>query len=346
MTDLKRCVQNINLQQPWPGRKEDFASDEAYQKWRTQELSSLSQIMMEMCTNNPELLKSTSSDVPGVSPSRPAASRPESYSYSGTPSTEASSAPTSSAATPEGEFAGLSIDTGDDDAFASFVYIPPDPRAYYHRALEICIDYDLEMIKHQPEEEEVSLSILSKSHVELLGECALRWRLAAPFLGVSNLEVIKAKYDNGEVPLDCVSESLTTVARTLADQEFSQWMLEEQATLVKLYTSLFESFLRYLYETFQDIHNVETEEIQPYLALIQDLHVTGLVRKDRRLEATLSHSRVTSKNSRTPFASWLFTSIPPRQRSSSRRSLSTRSCRSCNCLIGSRRVQEAGQEIP
>nr|QBH67539.1 C2 domain protein [Ustilago esculenta] len=288
MADLKQCVKNINLRQPWPGQKEHFASEEAFQRWRTQELSSLSQIMMEMCQNNPELLKSTSSDVPGLSPARPTVSRPESYSgagASGTPSTENSAASASNTATPDAEFAGLSIDLADDDAFASFVYIPPDPRAYYHRALEICIDYDLEMIKHQPEEEEVSLSILSKSHVELLAECAQRWRLASPFLVTSNLEVIKAKYENGEVPLDCVSESLSSVMRILSDVDFNNWMHAEQATLVKLYTSLFESFLRYLYETFQVIHSVETDEIRPYLVLIQDLHATGYVRRDKRLEA-------------------------------------------------------------
>lgn len=289
MTDLKQCVKNINLQQPWPGRKQDFASDEAYQRWRTQELSQLSQIMIEMCQNNPELLKSTSSDLPGLSASRTASSRPDSYAGGGagnaTPSSENPSAPTSNTATPDGEFAGLSIDAGDDDTFASFVYIPPDPRAYYHRALEICIDYDLEMIKHQPEEEEVSLSILSESHVELLAECAQRWRLASPFLGVSNLDVIKTKYDNGQVPLDCVSESLGSVMRTLNQVDFADWMQVEQSKLVKLYTLLFESFLRYLYETFQDIHNIETEEIQPYLAMIQDLHSSGFVRRDRQLEA-------------------------------------------------------------
>ncbi|SPO32406.1 uncharacterized protein UTRI_02963 [Ustilago trichophora] len=287
MADLKQCVKNINLQQPWPGRKEDFTSEEAYQRWRTQELSSLSQIMMEMCQNNPELLKSTSSDVPGLSPSRPPASRPDSYGGGSvtSPSNENSSAPASNTATPDAEFSGLSIDSADEDTFSSFVYIPPDPRAYYHRALEICIDYDLEMIKHQPEEEEVSLSILSKSHVELLAQCASHWRLASPYLVTSNLEVIKSKYDNGEVPLDCVSESLGSVMHTLSDVDFAFWMQAEQATLVKLYTGLFESFLRYLYETFQDIHNVETEEIQPYLVMVQDLHATGFVRRDRRLDA-------------------------------------------------------------
>ena len=162
MTDLKRCVKNVNLQQPWPGRREDFASEEAYQHWRTQELSSLSHIMMEMCQNNPELLRSTSNDVSAVSPSRPTASRPDSYSGSGAAASTPSNEKASELATPDAEFAGLSIDSADDDALTSFVYIPPDPRAYYHRALEICIDYDLEMIKHQPEEEEVSLSILSK----------------------------------------------------------------------------------------------------------------------------------------------------------------------------------------
>ncbi len=279
MTDLKRCVKNVNLQQPWPGRPDDFDSEEAYQRWRAQELASLSQTMMEMCQNNPELLKSTSNDVPGLSPVRPNPARPESYSSAQGSSSPATEGPT---ATPDAEFAALSVDGNEDD---SFVYIPPDPRAYYHRALEICIDYDLEMIKHQPEEEEVSLSILSKSHADLLTECALRWRLSASFLGVSNLHVIKDKYDNGEVPLDCVSESLTTVMRLLSEHEFAHWMHLDQTSLVRLYTALFESFIRFLYETFQDIHNVETEEIQPYLTMLQDLHSSGFVRRDKRLDA-------------------------------------------------------------
>ncbi|PWY98873.1 hypothetical protein BCV70DRAFT_201660 [Testicularia cyperi] len=289
MTDLKHCVKNISLQQPWPGRKEDFASEDAYQRWRASELASLSQMMMEMCQINPELLKSTSGDVPGTSAattgsaSRATGSRPD--SYEGASGAGDSNSGAGATATPDSETIQQVLGNPEDETFGPLVYIPPDPRAYYRRALEICIDYDLEMIKHQPEEEEVSLSILTKRHIDLLSECAQRWRLSSSFRSVANLDVIKSKYDSGEVPLDCVSEALTTVTRTLNDYDFDAWMTLDQKLLVRVYSSLFESFLRFLYETFQDIHNVEPDEIQPYISMVQDIHSSGFVRQDKRLDA-------------------------------------------------------------
>ncbi|KAN0065532.1 hypothetical protein ACQY0O_001369 [Thecaphora frezii] len=278
MTDLKHCVKNINLQQPWPGRREDFESDEAYQRWRTHELSTLSQMMMDMCSLNPDLLKSTSQDIPGLK--KPESGRPESM---GVAPAEVSAAAANGAEPPDAEAISDAIDDQDEETFGSMVYIPPDPKAYYKRSLELCIDYDLEQIKHQPEEEEVSLSILSKHHIDLLDECAKRWRLMPPYRAVANLDVIKYKYDRGEVPLDCISEALGTVQRMLAEDDFSAWMLAEQRHLVRVYSSLFETFIRFLYETFQDIHNVEPEEVEPYFTMIQELHQSGHVRADKEL---------------------------------------------------------------
>ena len=281
MADLKHCVKNINLQQPWPGRREDFASDEAFQQWRTQELSTLSQMMMDMCKLNPDLLKSTSQDVPGVT-RKTDQGRPESTQLA--PAEVASAAADGSSA-PDAEAISQSIDAQEEDAFGNLVYIPPDPRAYYRRTLELCIDFDLEQIKHQPEEEEVSLSILSKNHVELLQECATRWRLVPEYQVITNLEVIKYKYDRGEVPLDCISEALGTMQRMLAESDTSTWMLPEQRQLVHVYGSLFETFLRFLYETFQDIHNVPRDEVEPYLDMLNEVHQSGFVRRNKDLHA-------------------------------------------------------------
>ncbi|EPQ30696.1 uncharacterized protein PFL1_01597 [Pseudozyma flocculosa PF-1] len=285
MTDLKHCVKNINLQQPWPGRREDFESDEAYAKWRTQELSTLSQMMMDMCSLNPDLLKSTSQDVPGLKKAEPGGGgggggRPESIA---TAPAEVSAASANGGPAPDAETLSQTVDDIDEETFGSMVYIPPEPKAYYKRTLELCIDYDLEQIKHQPEEEEVSLSILSKHHIDLLDECAKRWRLMVPYRAIANLDVIKYKYDRGEVPLDCISEALGTVQRLLADDDPGAWMLAERRLLVRVYSSLFESFVRFLYETFQDIHNVEPEEVEPYFSMIQELHQSGHVRADKDL---------------------------------------------------------------
>ncbi|CEH19367.1 GRAM DOMAIN-CONTAINING PROTEIN 4 [Ceraceosorus bombacis] len=245
MIDLKHCVKNINLQASWPARREDFKSDEAYQKWRGQELQDLSSIMAQMCRANPELLRTTNSD---INP------RTGTGAGSGAGTEDGGSVP--GAGDADATAAGDGQDPEDEETtFGAFTFIPPDPRAYYRRALELCIDYDLEQIKYQAEDEEVSLSILSRSHVELLAECSLRWRLMSSFRDLMNLDVIKYRSDHEQ--------------------------------LVKVCTSLFESFMRFIHEAFQDMHNVDPEDVQPYLALISDLHESGLVRADGQLEGEI-----------------------------------------------------------
>lgn len=228
MLDLKQCVRNINLQAAWPARREDFDTDEAYQAWRAPELQALSAIMAQMCRANPELLRTTNTE--------PARRADEAGAGAG----EA-----------EGGAAAGDVESMLDDeeaTFGSFTFIPPDPKAYYQRALELCIDYDLEQIKHQPEDEEVSLSILSKAHVELLNECAVRWRLMSSYRSLANLEVIKYKYDRGEVPLDCITEALTGTQSIIAESALELWTLADRANLVRLYSSLFDSSMRFIHE--------------------------------------------------------------------------------------------------
>ncbi|UZJ54161.1 hypothetical protein CBS101457_003481 [Exobasidium rhododendri] len=273
MIDLKHCVKNINLQAAWPGRKEDFRSEEGFTHWRTSELQSLSNMMMQMCKANPELLKTSSSDSV-VSTAVASTVAPG----------EVPTAAAEDGQATETESLDDAIDPEEEATFGGFTFIPPDPKAYFKRALELCIDYDLEQIRYQPEEEEVSLSILSKSHVELLNECVLRWRIMTPYRVVCNLDVIKYKYDRGEVPLDCISESLSTTDRLMTESPIEGWTRSDHALLCNAYTSLFESFMRFVHEAFQDIHNVEAEEIQPYIALIQDLHGSGLVKRDGKVE--------------------------------------------------------------
>ena len=69
------CLKNINGGLSYPGRREDFDSEEAWQSWRGAEVSHLSQLVMIMVQFNPELAKQ------GPSTDNPAdrtSSRPES----------------------------------------------------------------------------------------------------------------------------------------------------------------------------------------------------------------------------------------------------------------------------
>lgn len=268
MIDLKHCIKNINLQAAWPGRKEDFDTEEGFQLWRSTELQSLSQIMMQMCKANPDLLKSTPSDPVGVTGG--AQSVPGEIGH----------AAEMEAGSPDAEAIADSIDAEEEATFGNFTFIPPDPKAYYRRALELCIDYDLEQIRIQPEEEEVSLSILSPAHVDLLLECALRWRIMPTYRAVCNLDVLKYKYDRGEVPLDCISESLSVVDRAMAERSLELWPKADRRLLFTSAAALFDSCIRLIHEAFQDLHNVEVEEVQPFVSLVEELHGAGLVRTD------------------------------------------------------------------
>lgn len=270
MIDLKHCVRNINLQATWPGRKEDFQSEDAYQQWRSQELQQLSHVMMQMCQSNPELLKTTSTS--DAAPTRKATTD----SATGTAPSEVAAAAEAGSSAPDAEALSQSMDNG--EAFGNFTFIPPDPKAYYRRALELCIDFDLEQIKRQPEEEEVSLSILSRQHVELLKECATRWRLMGSFRTIANLDVMRAKYDRGEVPLDCIGEALSSTQNVMQDHPADLWARTDFTLLVLCFSCLFESFLRLIYESLQDLHNVDADEVRSYVAMTEGLYETQLVR--------------------------------------------------------------------
>lgn len=113
----------------------------------------------------------------------------------------------------------------------NFTLVPPDPREGYRQLLRACLDYDLQALRTLPEDQDVSLGILSAEHTALLGECALRWRIPASFRAWVFFEAIEDHYEEGEVPPDCVFEAVAGVGR--ASQEFpvSDWAASDQAGL-------------------------------------------------------------------------------------------------------------------
>jgi len=106
---------------------------------------------------------------------------------------------------------------------SSFTYVPPDPRSTYIELLNRCLDWDLEVLKTLPEDEDVSLGILSPEHVNLLGECATRWRLPASFRSWVFLEAIVQRAEQGLVPTACIHEATGMVGKVSADMDVSSW---------------------------------------------------------------------------------------------------------------------------
>jgi hypothetical protein len=150
---------------------------------------------------NPELAKST----PAEGPAGYASPRPESlYSNRGSISSRNSVA-----------LLGVDVsEQGDDESPGQgFTYIPPNPKKFYKKLIERCIEYDLRAMHTLPEDQEVPLGILSTSHLDVINECALRWRIMQSYRVSAFLDVIKYKYEREEVPLECIPEALQHVEK-------------------------------------------------------------------------------------------------------------------------------------
>jgi hypothetical protein len=108
-----------------------------------------------------------------------------------------------------------------------FTYIPPDPQTTYKDLLSRCLDWDLEILKTLPEEEDVSLGILSPDHVHLLGECALRWRLPPSFRAWVFLDAITERCELGLVPSACVHEATGMVGKVSEENPVGEWAIPD-----------------------------------------------------------------------------------------------------------------------
>ncbi|EIW68721.1 hypothetical protein TREMEDRAFT_39631, partial [Tremella mesenterica DSM 1558] len=110
----------------------------------------------------------------------------------------------------------------------SFVFIPPDPRHAYRELLERLLDFDLEVLKTLPEDEDVSLGVLTPDHVALLSECAIRWRLPASFRVWSFLDAMVERCEQGAVPAACVLEAGAIVDKVRLDAPEDTWAISDR----------------------------------------------------------------------------------------------------------------------
>ncbi len=112
----------------------------------------------------------------------------------------------------------------DDGAAAEFVFVPPDPKAYFKRLFEIALEHDYDRMRDLPPDEDVSLTILSEVNEELLRDCEVRWRVMPTLKPATFLSLIAHHYHHQGVPEACVAEALAGVDR-LAESgfEYDRW---------------------------------------------------------------------------------------------------------------------------
>ncbi|KAF9481580.1 cytoplasm protein [Pholiota conissans] len=284
LTDLKTCLKNINASAPFPGRREDFETDAAWHHWRTLETTHLQQLMVAMVQLNPTLAKSTPTEV-ASSPSTSNAGRPGSL-YSQYSTMDSPIAMRNSSISSRRSFFGASDmdDIGEDEELPvghHFTFIPPNPKKFYKRLVEYCLIADLEimMSPEVDDNDEVSLGILSPPHIELINECALRWRIGHPYRAACFLDLVKQFYERNDVPLECVPEALHGVANVMEETELELWPIQDVDYLANVYAALFNVFLSSLYHSMDAIPNLKQADLKNFLPILEQIQESTLLNR-------------------------------------------------------------------
>lgn len=279
LSDLKTCLKNINAGTPFPGRREDFDSDAAWQQWKTLETSHIQQLILAMISFSPDLAKSAPSDILATQ-SPTVTARPGSiYSNSPRPASR-----TTSISSRHSLYNPHSVEGDEDDDVEvghNFTYIPPNPRRFYKRLLEMCLLADLEIMlsPEVDDNDEVSLGILSVPHIELLNECALRWRIGHSYRAICFLDLVRQFYERSEVPLECIPEALQAIQKVMHEVDLGKWSVLDSEYLSTIYAGLFTIFLSCLYHAMDALPNLKRADVDPYLNIIEHVRDSGLLER-------------------------------------------------------------------
>ncbi|KAH8915994.1 hypothetical protein BT69DRAFT_1270943 [Atractiella rhizophila] len=263
--DMKALINAISQGNSYPGTRTDFPSENAYAQWKQAEIATLGQLMLTMVKFHPDLVQSDESAHRSsvLSPLSPVSSLPSPLNKNGS----LSGRPNSIAAS---------------DSDLIYVFIPPQhPKSFYKRLLDISLDLDIELIQSLGPDDEVSLQILSKAHIELLTECAIRWRITPPFRVTTFFDAISLRYMRGECPLiECVGEALANTERITNEWEYNRWPVEDRRYLFGSLSETFDSLLRRIFAIFKTQENVTIDEIDGLLELLSKIQGNLVFQED------------------------------------------------------------------
>lgn len=131
------------------------------------------------------------------------------------------------------------IPEGDEDLPVGhhFTFIPPNPKKFYKRLVEYCLIADLEVMlsPEVDDNDEVSLGILSPTHIELINECALRWRIGHSYRAACFLDLVKQFYERNDVPMECIPEALQNVTKVIHETELELWPVQDVCSFLRAY---------------------------------------------------------------------------------------------------------------
>ena len=285
LQDLKTYQAHLNLNTKKTLRSDDFDLDEAYDLWKKNEIHDLSQMMLALIQADPELAKSTTSNLSLIH------AQPINQEVSEWPDPLRKTNPA------DGTMYGFdqptdmgsadsghgSVDHGNSDEHV-FTFIPFDPRGHYRYILAEALKFDLQNQSQLGPEAADSTStakLLSKKATDLLNEICLRWRLPLPSRAMLFLDVTREKFVDQDISLDALDAAFAYVrdfphekGKTTPYTETilldrNKWPLMDVALIQQIISTLHVALLRDLFDTLQHCYESKPPSVGPIMYVME-----------------------------------------------------------------------------
>lgn len=238
--------------------------------------------MLAIIQSNPELAQSTAGAAPQVRTSNGVGNGTD---YNHTSRTlSMGSEPTSPYVIDQPvDMSGLNLgwfeneDHAPDDG-EQYMFIPPDPRAYYRALVGEAVFYGVHNDAAQDVDNPES-RVLAKRLSDLLGEVGNRWRVPYSSRLVLFLDVVKQKYIEGEVNLEVLSSAFTDFKDPTLDKkkpisleqlfDRTKWPLADYVLNQQVLTSVHEALLRDLFEQLGHCYDTKPPDIAPIMEILE-----------------------------------------------------------------------------
>ncbi|SAL95680.1 hypothetical protein [Absidia glauca] len=240
LLDLKKCINNVHTNQPFPGRREDYASQQVYDNWQKRELKQLTELMKSLMLMNPNLSLGAGSE------------------------TDVGKSNLLS-----GNRSSVSSTDGENRPESAFTYIPNDPRSYYRLLMDLCIEMDTST---NADAERAKSSVLSQQSDEILRECWKTWRLSAPYRAVLYLELVKTRFDYEQLNHDDVNDATRALDRVIKEYDVSTWAINDRESLIRVFEGLNQTLLHELADALSVYWKISPQWISDLIAMLDKIY--------------------------------------------------------------------------
>lgn len=251
------------------------------------EVQDISQMVLAIVQVNPQLQKSASGELPQFR-----ASNGVNGNHDHSRTVSSTSGPSPYTIDMPMDFGGLNMngDAAPTTAGAQaddgepYMFIPPDPQAYYRELLKNSFTHDLAdealVAANSNAYDRTSLKLFSKSSSDMLNEIGNRWRVPQISRVILLKDVVRQLFDEKAIDLDTLDVALNYLSSFPTDNKKQDstriadpntWPVADNSFNRQILASMHETLLRDLFEEAQQCFSVKPPAIGPILGLL-DTH--------------------------------------------------------------------------